>query len=168
MTNRMFVSPSDGVIFRLSLGEELNQDTGGITPIPNGIIGERQATASFYRIEDVGGSGYGEGESSIPEGSERRIEHIEVQHEPSSGRILVTEDTSDALPCKRYILFTPTHPGYSVDYLAPKYQINLEEQGFPTSPPVVILLSEDRAWVGGKIIPISRIPKSKHPFSLGG
>ena len=168
MTNRKFVSPSDGMIFRLSLGENLNQNTGGITPIPKGIIGERQATASFYSIEDLGGAGYGSAESSIAEGFEHLIDHLEIQHEPSSGRILVTEDTSDALPCKRYVLFTPTRPGYGVDYLAPSYDINLEDQGFPSSPPEVILLREDRAWVGGKIIPISRIPKSKHPFSLGG
>jgi hypothetical protein len=168
MTNRTFVSPSDGVIFRLSLGKKLNEDTGGITPIPNGIIGERQATASFYSIEDEGGAGYGSAESSIAEGFEHLFNHLVIQHEPRSGRILVTEDTSDALPCKRYILYTPTHPGYKVDYLAPNYEINSGEEGFPASPPEVILLPEDRAWVGGKIIPISRLPKSKSPFSLGG
>jgi len=168
MANRTFVNPSDGTIFRLSLGKKLNEDTGGITPIPNGITGERQATASFYSIEDVGGAGYGSAESAIAEGFEHLINHLVIQHEPSSGRLLVTEDTSDALPCKRYILFTPTRPGYRVDYLAPSYEINLEHQGFPTSPPEVILLSEDRAWVKGEIIPISRIPKSKQPFSLGG
>jgi hypothetical protein len=168
VANRTFVNPSDGVTFRLSLGKNLNQDTGGITPIPEGITGERQATASFYSIEDGVGAGYGSAESSIAEGVQHLIDRLKVQHEPTSGRILVTEDTSDALPCKRYILFTPTHPGYNVDYLAPHYEINLEEQGFPMSPPEVILLPDDRAWVEGKIIPISRIPKSKHPFSLGG
>ena len=137
MKDRTFISPSDGMIFRLSLGKELHQDTGGITQVPSGIPGVRQATASYYSIEDAGGSGYGGAESSIAEGFERCIDHIEIQHEPISGRILVTEDTSDALPCKRYILFTPTRPGYSVDYLAPNYESNFEEQGFPSSPPKV-------------------------------
>lgn len=168
MANGTFVNPSDGSIFRLALGKKLNPDTGGITPIPKGIVGERQATASFYSVEDLGGGRYASAESSIAEGSERLIDFIDIQHEPSSGRILLTEDTSDALPCKRYILFTPTRPGYSIDYLAPDYEINSEEEVFPSSPPEVILLPEDRVWVGGKIIPISRITKSKHPFSLGG
>jgi hypothetical protein len=167
MSNGTFTSPSDGMIFRLSLGKELNQDTGGITPVPIGIPGVRQATASFYSIEDRDGAGYGHAESSIPEGFEHCLNHVEIQHESSSGRILVTEDTSDALPCKRYILFTPTHPGYRVDYLAPDYESHLQEHGLPCSPPKVILLPQDRALIGDQILPISRIPKSKHPFSLG-
>ncbi len=168
MTNRTFVSPSDGMIFRLSLGKRLYQDTGGITQVPSGISGIRQATASFYSIEDENGSGYRDAESSISEGLDHFIQYIKVQHEPTSGRILVTEDTSDALPAKRYILFTPTRPGYSVHYLAPNYEISIEKGGLPSSPPEVILLSDDRTWIEGKIIPMSRIPKSAHPFSLGG
>jgi hypothetical protein len=167
LKGRTFVSPSDGAIFQLTLGRELHQDTGGITQVPKGIPGVRQATASFYSIEDKHGGGYGDAESSIAEGFEHAIQHIRIQHEPTSGRILVTEDTSDALPCKRYILFAPTNPGYTVYYLAPNYESNFEKQGFPSSPPKITLLSEDRAWVGGEIIPLSRIPKSKHPFSLG-
>jgi len=168
MTNRTFVSPSDGMNFRLSLGKRLYQDTGGITQVPSGISGIRQATASFYSVEDENGSGYGDAESSISEGLDHFIQYIKVQHEPTSGIILVTEDTSDALPGKRYILFTPTRPGYSVHYLAPDYDISFEEGGPPSSPPEVVLLPDDRAWIDGKIIPISRIPKSTHPFSLGG
>lgn len=167
LENGTFVSPSDGMIFRLSLGKELNETTGGITPVPKDIRGVRQATASYYSIEDACGAGYGHAESSIAEGFEHSIDHIEVQHEPSSGRILLTEDTTDALPCKRYILFTPTCPGYRVDYLAPDYESNIEIYGYPSSPPKVILLSGDRAWIGGEIIHISQIPKSNHPFSLG-
>jgi hypothetical protein len=168
MTNQTFVSPSDGMTFRLSLGKRLYQDTGGITQVPSGISGIRQATASFYSIEDENGSGYGDAESSISEDLDHFIQYIKVQHEPTSGRILVTEDTSDALPSKRYILFTPTRPGYSVRYLAPKYDLSIGEGGFPSSPPEVILLPDDRTWIEGKIIPMSRIPKSVHPFSLGG
>ena len=168
MTNRTFVSPSDGMNFRLSLGKRFYQDTGGITEVPIGISGIRQATASFYSIEDENGSGHGGAESSISDDVEHFIQYIKVQHESMSGRILVTEDTSDALPGKRYILFTPTRPGYSVHYLAPDYDISFGEGGLPSSPPEVILLPDDRAWIGGKIIPISRIPKSSHPFSLGG
>ena len=164
MTNRTFISPSDGAIFRLSPGKGLPQDTGGITPIPEGIPGDRNATASYYSIE----GGYGEAESSIAEGFEHAIDHIRIQHECDSGRTLVTEDTSDALPSKRYIMFTPTRPGYSIDYLAPKYEINHENQGFLYELPQVILMPGDRAWVDGAIIPVSRIRKSKHPFSLGG
>jgi len=168
MTNQTFVSPSDGMTFRLSLGKSLYQDTGGITRVPRGISGIRQATASFYSIEDASGSGYGEAESSISEGLDHFIPYIKVQHEPTSGRILVTEDASDALPCKRYILFTPTRPGYSVHYLAPNYHVSIEEGGLPTSPPEVILLPDNRTWIDGKIVPISRVPKSVYPFSLGG
>ena len=168
MKDRTFVSPSDGMVFRLSLGERLYQNTGGITEVPSGISGIRQATASIYSIEDRHGAGYGDAESSVSEGLEHFIQYIKVQHEPTSGRILVTEDTSDALPGKRYILFTPTRPGYAVHYLAPDYDSNFEEQGFPSSPPEVVLLRDNRAWIGGEVIPISRIPKSNHPFSLGG
>jgi|AntRauTorckE6833_2_1112554.scaffolds.fasta_scaffold40178_2 hypothetical protein len=168
LIDRKFISPSDGTIFHLTLGSQLYQDTGGITKVPEGIQGFRQATASYYSIENKHGAGYGEAESSVAEGLEHMIDHIKVQHEHDSGRILVTEDTSDALPAKRYILFTPTHPGYSVHYLAPEYESHFEEQGFPSSPPEIILLPADRAWVGGKILPISRISKSRHPFSLGG
>lgn len=167
-SDRKFTSPGDGTIFHLTLGKKLYQDTGGITQVPEGIPGVRQATASYYSIKDEHGAGYGEAESSIAEGFEHAIEHIKVQHERDSGRILVTEDTSDALPGKRYILFTPTRPGYSVHYLAPEYESHFEEQGFPSSPPQIILLPNDRAWVGGEILSISRIPKSQHPFSLGG
>ena len=168
MTNRTFESPSDGMNFRLSLGERLYQNTGGITQVPSGISGIRQATDSFYSIEDENGSGYGDAESSISEDLDHFIQYIKVQHEPTSGRILVTEDTSDALPSKRYILFTPTRPGYSVEYLAPNYDVIIDEGGLPTSPPELVLLPANRVWIEGKIIPISRIPKSAHPFSLGG
>jgi hypothetical protein len=154
--------------FRLSLGKRLYQDTGGLTQVPRGISGIRQATASYYSIEDASGSGYGDAESSISEGLDHFIQYIKIQHEPTSGRIFVTEDASDALPCKRYILFTPTRPGYSVHYLAPKYNVSIEEGGLPTSPPEVILLPDNRTWIDGKLVPISRIPKSAHPFSLGG
>lgn len=168
MKDRTFVSPSDGTIFRLTLGERFYQNSGGITEIPKGISVNRQATASYYSILDKDGSGYGDAESSISNDLEHYVKHIKVQHEPSSGRILVTEDTSDALPSKRYILFTPTHPGYSIHYLAPDYDGNLDDHGFPSSPPEVILLPDNRAWIDGKVMPISRITKSKHPFSLGG
>lgn len=167
MTERKFLSPSDATIFQLSLGQELSQDTGGITKVPEGILGIRQATASYYSIKNANGTGYGEAESSITEDLENCIRYIEIQHEPNSGKILITEDTSDALPCKRYILLTPTRPGYRVDYLAPNYESNFKQQGYPSPPPAVILLPKDRAWIEGQIIPISRIPKSRHPFSIG-
>lgn len=168
LEDQEFVSPSDGMIFRLKLGDRLYQNTGGITELPKGISGFRGATASYYSIEDKNGCGYGDAESSVSLGLEHYLKHIKIQHEPSSGRILVTEDTSDALPSMRYILFTPTKSGYSVYYLAPDYDNNLEEQGFPSSPPAVILLPEDRAWINGDIIPIYKVRKSKHPFNLGG
>jgi hypothetical protein len=166
MTDRTFISPTDGAIFRLSLGEmlRLNGNTGGITPIPEGISGLRYATASHYSINCVDGGGCGEAESSITEGAEYAIPHIKIQHECGSGRILVTEDVSDGLACKRYILFTPNRRGYSIDYLAPKFKYIPELDNLPQ----IILMPEDRAWVDGAIIPISQIRKSKHPFSLGG
>lgn len=168
MYDRKFTSPSDGTIFHLTLGEELDSLARGVTPTPDGIIGNRSATASYYSITNKQGAVSGKAESSIPKGFEHSLKFIQIQHERSSGRILVTEDISDALPNKRYILFTPKHPGYSVDYLAPVYENNFEQQGFPDSPPEIILLPEDHAWVGGEILPFSDIPKYKHPFSLGG
>jgi hypothetical protein len=143
---------------------ELHENTGGITPVPDGISGLRYATASYYSINCVDGEGYGKAESSITEGFEHAIPHIKIQHESGSGRTLVTEDISDGLACKRYILFTPNRPGYSIDYLAPKFKYIPELDNLPQ----VILLPRNRAWVDGAIIPISRIPKSKQPFSLGG
>jgi hypothetical protein len=168
MVDRKFTSPSDGTIFQLTLGEELDSLARGVTPTPDGIIGNRSATASYYSIKNKHGVVYGKAESSITEGFEHSLKFIQIQHERSSGRILVTEDISDALPNKRYILFTPTHPGCRVDYLAPHYESNFEKQGFPDSPPQMILLPEDKVWVGGEILPFSEMPKYKHPFSLGG
>jgi hypothetical protein len=168
MVDRKFTSPTDGTIFQLTLGKQLDSNDRGVTPIPDGIIGERSATDSYYSIKGKQGLVHGKVESSIAEGFEHSLKFIEIQHERSSGRILVTEDTSDALPVMRYILFTPTHPGYSVDYLAPRYENNFEKQGFPDSPPRIILLPDDKVWVGGEILPFSEIRKSKHAFSLGG
>ena len=168
MVDRKFTSPSDGTIFHLTLGKLLYSNDRGFTPIPDGIVGERSATASYYLIKDKHGVVCGKAESSIAEGFERTIKFIEIQHERSTGRILVTEDISDALPVKRYILFTPIHPGYSVDYLAPHYESNFEKQGFPDPPPSIILLPDDKVWVGGEILPFSEIPKFKNAFSLGG
>lgn len=168
MVDRKFTSPTDRTSFQLTLGKQLDSNDRGVTDIPDGIIGERSATASYYSIKDKQGVVCGKAESSIAEGFEHSLKFIEIQHERSSGRILVTEDTSDALPVMRYILFTPTYPGYSVDYLAPRYESNFEKQGFPDSPPRIILLPEDKVWVGGEIVPFSEIPKFKHPFSLGG
>lgn len=166
MTKQTFISPTDGAIFRLSLGKMLglHGNTGGITPIPDGISGLRYATASYYSINCIDGAGCGKAESSITEGSEHAIAHIKIQHESSSGRILVTEDISDGLACKRYILFTPNRSGYRIDYLAPKSEYIPELDKLPQ----MILMPKDRAWVDGVVIPISRIRKSKHPFSMGG
>ena len=168
MVDRKFTSPTDGTIFQLTLGKQLDSNDRGVTDIPDGIIGERSATDSYYSIKGKQGLVCGKAESSIAEGFEHSLKFIEIQHERSSGRILVTEDTSDALPVMRYILFTPIHNGYSVDYLAPRYESNFEKQGFPDSPPCIILLPEDKVWIGGEIIPFSEIPKFKDPFSLGG
>lgn len=168
MVDRKFTSPSDGTTFHLTLGKRLYSDDRGFTPIPDGIVGERSATTSYYTIKGKQGVVYGKAESSIAEGFEHSLKFVEIQHEPGSGRILVTEDTSDALPVMRYILFTPRHNGYSVDYLAPHYESNFEKQGFPDSPPHMILLPEDKVWVAGEILPFSEIPKYKDPFSLGG
>lgn len=160
MTNQKFVSPGDGTVFRLSLGERQSENN----ELPGGIRGFRQATSSSYKIEGKNGTGWGHAESSIAKGSEHSLEHVKIQYEPESGRILVTEDTSDALPAMRYILFTPTHGGYNVHYLAPNY-----EGKYPLSlPPEVFLLPQNRALVGGRNVSISRIPKSQQPFSLGG
>lgn len=61
---------------------------------------------------------------------------------------MITENISDALPNKRYILFRAMHPGYSVNCLAPHYETKFEKQDFPDSPPRIILLPDDKVWVG--------------------
>ncbi len=161
LVDRKFTSPSDGTIFQLTLGPSL-ENTGGVTEIPDGIVGMREATASSYTVISADGGGFGSAESSISEDFEERLDRIKIQHERESGRILVTENLSDGLPCKRYILFTPTHPGYDIEYLELRYKTEVFEVSAlgatPFDPPwtmerhgelpQVILMPGGRAWGG--------------------
>jgi hypothetical protein len=167
LINQKFTNPSNGTVFRLTLGKSLF-DEAEFTPIPEGIVGERQPTNSHYSVVDKNGMRKNIAESSISADLAYMTERVKIQHEIQSDRILLTEDTSDALPTKRYILFTPNGSGYRVQYLAPNYESNFENQGFPDSPPNIILLPNNQIWVDGKILPLSRIFKSNNPFSLGG
>lgn len=166
MKNQTFISPTNGAVFRLTLGElhQLHGNPEEVVPFPREVSGVRYATSSYYLIMPIDHEGYSMAESSITKGSEYAIDHIKIQYESDSGRILITEDISDGLSCKRYILFTPNRSGYIIDYLAPSYKYIPELDNLPH----MILMSNDRAWVDGTVLPLSKIRKSQHPFSLGG
>ena len=92
-----FTLPSNGQTISLTIGKTLSDIPEAIEE-PQEIFKLRQATSSFYSYQ-----GQKIAESSIT----WKGQGIDIQHEPSSGKILITENTSDALPCIRYILLTP-------------------------------------------------------------
>ncbi|MES2983037.1 MAG: hypothetical protein V4727_12045 [Verrucomicrobiota bacterium] len=168
-----FRHPGTGDVFFLHLGEELYHDTGGISEVPKNIsIGMRDATSSRYEPRDVNGGGFAAAESLWShDNAERIVANTEIQYQADTGRLLITEDKSDASPCRRYILYSQ-HPGggYTVAYLAPKptkvpQHAVVEFSSFPSD---INLLPGDRAEIDGKIMSIDDIPHSSHPFSIGG
>ncbi len=166
-----FKHPQTGHIFQLHLGAELYQDTGGITAVPSNVRnGNRDATSSYYEPVSESGSGYAAAESLYTNDQADIVaRNSHVQYLPDSGRLLITEDKSDGLPCKRFILYTMLPGGgYRVSYLSPPWHVNFSSPGLPSSPPDIHLLSGDRAKIEGKILKIEEIEQSIHPFSLGG
>lgn len=166
-----FKHPKTGHVFMLHLGEELNHDTGGISEVPPNIkAGSRDATASYYEPTDQGGSGYACAESLYTEDIHDIVSrNTSIQYQADSGRLLITEDKSDGLPCRRYILFTEReHGGYEVSYLSPPYTPVMAAPGLPSSPPDIKLLPNDRAEIAGQIYQIKDITQSSKPFSVGG
>ncbi len=166
-----FKHPKTGHIFKLHLGDELHHDTGGITPVPSNIRhGNRDATSSYYEPLSESGSGYAAAESLYTHDQADIVaRNSDIQYQPDSGRLLITEDKSDGLPCKRYILYTLLpEGGYRVSYLSPPWHVNFAAPGLPSSPPDIHLLPGDRAKIEGEILKIEEIEQSAQPFSLGG
>lgn len=166
-----FKHPQTGHLFHLHLRDELYQDTGGITPMPSNVkVGHRDATSSYYEPEDENGGAFAPAESLYQRDLRDIVaSNTSIQYQPDSGYLLITEDKSDGLPCKRYILYT-TRPagGYEVKYLSPEWHNESGHLGLPTSPPDIVLLPGGRAKINGKIILVRDIVQSSMPFSLGG
>ena len=166
-----FQHPKTGDIFTLHPGEALVHDTGGITEVPPKIKGFRDATSSYWEPKDESGGGYACAESSLTRDATHWFQYVEIQYQPDTGCILITEDKSDASPCMRHILFKPfPNGGYEVTYLCPKPVVipKKEAAEFHDIPLKINLLPGKRAEVNGKIMRLKDIPQSPHPFSLGG
>jgi len=157
-----FIHPADGQTISLTIGENLSGNPQAIVP-PSGIFHFQQATSSFYTFQ---------GEKIAESSVTWKEQSIEIQHEPTSGKILITEDSSDALPVKRYILLSPL-PGLprrlNVHYLSPHVRFWNTTDPDLHIPPELILLPNHKVWVeGGSIIKLSDIYKSTTPISTGG
>lgn len=164
-----FRHPGTGHIFKLHLGEEL-QNTGGVAPVPANLKRVmRSATSSYYESHDQDSSGsYGAAESIYTRDSADYAVNTKIQYQPDSGRLLITEDIGDGAGNRRYILYSRAGVGYKVTYLMPGY---VKEPGITAAdviPADIHLLPGDRAEIHGKRVKISDIPHSVHPFSLGG
>lgn len=166
-----FRHPKTGDLFTLHLGDALTHATGGITEVPRNVKGFRDATSSYYEPTGEGGCGYACAESALTRENTHWLQFVEIQYQPDSGCILITEDKSDASPCVRHILFTPgRHGGYDVTYLSPKSVVvpkNVPAE-FHELPSKIKLLPGNRAEVNGKVVRLKDIPQSAHPFSIGG
>lgn len=166
-----FKHPGTGDTFTLHLGDELYHDTGGITEVPPGIKGFRDATSSYWEPKGKWGGGYACAESLLTRDRTHWIQYIQIQYAPDTGDILITEDASDASPCLRHILFKKgPGGGYAVAYLCPEPIKVPKNQGaeFPELPSKIKLLKGGCAEVNGKRLKLSDIPQSPHPFSTGG
>ncbi len=166
-----FVHPETGDLFHLHIRDELYQDTGGITAVPSNVkVGQRDATSSYYESEDENGGTLSAAESLYcRDQRDIVVSNTSIQYQPDSGHLLITEDKSDGLPCKRYILYTTRQAGgYEVKYLSPEWHNESGHLGLPTSPPNIELLPGGRAKINGKIILVRDIVQSSMPFSLGG
>lgn len=166
-----FTIPTTGDVFELHLGDELFHDTGGMTEVPRGMRGAvRDATSSFYEPKDKNGGGYASAESLYRrDWGDVVARNSSVQFLPDSGRLLITEDKSDGLPCRRYTLYTvQPHGGYRVTYLAPPWKPVFASPALFSGPPDIQLLSGNRARIEGKVMRIDDIDQSPHPFSVGG
>ena len=166
-----FKHPQTGHVFHLHLRDELHQDTGGVTSVPSNIKeGMRDATSSYYEPEDENGSTLAPAESSYHHDlADIVVRNTTIQFQADSGRLLITEDKGDGLPCRRYILYTSLPGGgYRVTYLAPACGHGSSNAGFPVQPPDVELLPDGKARIKGKVLNVEDIDQSTSPFSLGG
>lgn len=165
-----FKHQQTGHVFHLHLRDELHENTGGVTLVPSNIKdATRDATSSYYEPMDQHGSGYAPAESLYSHDlADIVARNTSIQFQADNGRLLITEDKSDGLPCKRYILYT-TLPsgGYRVTYLAPSGN-SAVHGGLPPPPPEIELLPEGKARVNGKILKVDDIDQSTSPFSIGG
>lgn len=166
-----FQHPQTGHVFHLHLRDELHQDTGGLTPVPSNIKGGmRDATSSYYEPEDENGATFAPAESLYRHDlADIAASNTSIQFQADRGLLLITEDKSDGLPCKRYILYTSLSTGgYRVTYLSPASGHRSVKGGLPASPPDVELLPEGKARIKGKVLNVEDIDQSTSPFSLGG
>ena len=163
-----FKCPGNEFLFTLHLGEELCQDTGGVSEVPPHMDwAERDPTSSYYEATKYG-AGYAVAESLYSHNSAYAVvPNTDIQYQSDTGRILITEDKSDGRPCRRYILYTPYHSGYKVSYLLPVRKV-IWAGNLPSHPPDIHLLPNDRAEILGKTIKVDSIDQSPHPFSVGG
>ena len=167
-----FRPPGSGCVCSLHLGGRLNEDTGGITEVPKNIKdnGVRDATTSYYKLQDKGGATYATAESSYTRDGPGLVEDTRIQYQPDTGRLLITENTSDGRPCVRYILYSPSRRGYQATYLMPGFTDI--SGGRPTGAPIaevpseVRLLPGARAEINGKKVRVDAIVQSTPPFSV--
>lgn len=163
-----FVSPGTKSVFSLHLGESLRVDTG-LSEVPSGIQwAHRGPTSSYYDPKTLDGGGLAVAESSYRKDYDVAARNTEIQYCPDTGRILISENTSDGRPNRRFILYSPHHRGgYTVTYLSPSRKVEYEGN-MRGHPPDIHLLPGDRAEIKGKTLSIDSIPHSAHPFSIGG
>ena len=159
--SRTFIAPATGQKITLSLGKNIRNSYSDFQ-LANRIIGFQQDTESFYKI----------GDQKIAESSVihlHDLDFVTLQHDSSTGRTLIIEDTSDALSVKRYILLTPANQSFTSSYLSPDEKHWHEDFGESFAPPDLILLPENKVKIqGGPIINLNDIVQSPTPFSVGG
>lgn len=154
-----FINPTDGQSISLTIGENLGENPQTIVS-PSGISQFQQATSSFYTFQ---------GEKIAESSVTWKGQNIEIQYEPTSGKILITEDSSDALPLKRYILLSPLAGKLTAHYLGLHDRFWIAIDPDIHVPPELILLPNHKVWVeGGHILELKNIYKSTTPFSIGG
>jgi hypothetical protein len=161
-----FTHPGTGDLFQLHLGEFLHPDSPGITKVPAAAPkGTRDATSSYYQPVHRVTSALAE---SVFTSSDRQTPRRRptIQYQPDGQHLLITENVSDGLPVRRFILYTVTPSRhYSIRYLAPNN---------PVAPginraiiPDLRLLPGNRIDYFGQPIPIDKFPSSPLPFSVG-
>ncbi len=162
-----FTYPRGGIVFTLHLGDHLKRDTGGIAAVPKDIQGDRYPTSSYWEPTDSHAS-YFPAESQYTKHTGPWLEFLQIQYDPVTGIVLITEDVSDSLQCIRHILYTPgEHGGFTVTYLQPPYAP--AHEGSAVVPLAdITLLPGGKAKILTKVRKVEQIRQSTVPFSVGG
>jgi hypothetical protein len=161
-----FTHPGTGDLFQLHLGEFLHPDSPGITKVPAAAPkGTRDATSSYYQPVHRVTSALAE---SVFTSSDRQTPRRRptIQYQPDGQHLLITENVSDGLPVRRFILYTVTPSRhYSIRYLAPDCPVTpgLNRATIPD----LRLLPGNLINCFGQPIPIDKFPSSPLPFSVG-